>query len=421
MAEEGETKPVAKGFSFSDVDKDLVTDILAVYDSTALLQEYSVFEPDFSRGIVSKYASLLDRRKDRIIGHTAIKITYKLPGKPDNVQEKVVILKSKITSDELVDFMYILFENEDDDDKIKAAMKKGWGVLGCHMSDHREIEFVRLEDDVLKSIQPQCYWGRKNEKQGIFVFAMEYLDNVNFIHPEDLFSMNYKDIVALFSGIAVFHARFFGQTDKIPVNLRQYLSKANKSFLEAGAEWRTLLKASHSSMPNLVTPTVYRVTMAIIENLGYLGDTLDDFPVALIQQDCSFRNFCLRRDPVPHGKQRLCLYDWEFATIGPPQMDLAYLLSNTPYQHWKHVMHMYQFCLKEEVKRQCPQFLSYLEDGLFFKIFDLCVMYVLIRYTCISALACRKLQYTGIADTGTYNCFEYIKSLTKFPFLSKIL
>jgi thioester reductase-like protein len=43
----------------------------------------------------------------------------------------------------------------------------------------------------------------------------------------------------------------------------------------------------------------------------------------LIHNDCNPRNLGLRHDPDGY---RLCIYDWELATIGPPQRDLAELL-----------------------------------------------------------------------------------------------
>ena len=46
-------------------------------------------------------------------------------------------------------------------------------------------------------------------------------------------------------------------------------------------------------------------------------------PVTLIHNDCNPRNIALRRDGDGY---RLCAYDWELATIGRPQRDLAELL-----------------------------------------------------------------------------------------------
>jgi aminoglycoside phosphotransferase (APT) family kinase protein len=47
-------------------------------------------------------------------------------------------------------------------------------------------------------------------------------------------------------------------------------------------------------------------------------------PQTLIHNDFNPRNLALRRDS---GRLRLCAFDWELATIGMPQRDLAEFLS----------------------------------------------------------------------------------------------
>jgi len=50
---------------------------------------------------------------------------------------------------------------------------------------------------------------------------------------------------------------------------------------------------------------------------------LDESPQALIHNDFNPRNICLRDRA---GSLSLCAYDWELATLGAPQRDLAELL-----------------------------------------------------------------------------------------------
>jgi aminoglycoside phosphotransferase (APT) family kinase protein len=52
-------------------------------------------------------------------------------------------------------------------------------------------------------------------------------------------------------------------------------------------------------------------------------------PQTLIHNDFNPRNIAIRRAPAPDGRAdglRLCAYDWELATLGAPQRDLAELL-----------------------------------------------------------------------------------------------
>ena len=51
---------------------------------------------------------------------------------------------------------------------------------------------------------------------------------------------------------------------------------------------------------------------------------IDRSPRTLIHNDCNPRNVALRHDA---GGYRLCAYDWELATLGPPQRDAIELLT----------------------------------------------------------------------------------------------
>ena len=51
-------------------------------------------------------------------------------------------------------------------------------------------------------------------------------------------------------------------------------------------------------------------------------------PLTLIHNDCNPRNICLHKQDSGHSA-RMCLYDWELATLDTPQRDLAEFLTFT--------------------------------------------------------------------------------------------
>lgn len=54
---------------------------------------------------------------------------------------------------------------------------------------------------------------------------------------------------------------------------------------------------------------------------------LTSAPLTLIHNDCNPRNICLHA--FNGGESRMCLYDWELATLDVPQRDVAEFLTFT--------------------------------------------------------------------------------------------
>ncbi len=106
-----------------------------------------------------------------------------------------------------------------------------------------------------------------------------------------------------------------------------------------------------------------------IDHIPQIWAVLDTAPSTMIHNDCNPRNICLRRntapsvpsvpapppgdaDSLPYPDQRsLCMYDWELATIGVPQRDLAEFLAFTlqpsaSKETWDELMEFYRLHLQ---------------------------------------------------------------------------
>ena len=100
---------------------------------------------------------------------------------------------------------------------------------------------------------------------------------------------------------------------------------------------------------------------AAIAYLPQMVAELASAPITLIHNDCNPRNICLRKEPttesmnhfqtttpgrVPYSDPRImCIYDWELATIGVPQHDLAEFLAFTiqPTTPFKERLELIEF------------------------------------------------------------------------------
>ena len=120
-----------------------------------------------------------------------------------------------------------------------------------------------------------------------------------------------------------------------------------------------------------------------IDSLPVIWATFEGAPPTLIHNDCSPRNICLRRppsrpslssphppltrrsggasDPIPFQDPRsLCIYDWELATVGVAQYDVAEFLSftlqpSTPPAVWLDLLEFHRHHLEYYSGVNLPQ------------------------------------------------------------------
>jgi hypothetical protein len=103
--------------------------------------------------------------------------------------------------------------------------------------------------------------------------------------------------------------------------------------------WSALAAHASPSFCAWADPAISAIHRRLIADVGRWWHTLEAAPRTLIHNDFNPRNICLRQTD---RRLSLCAYDWELATIGVPQRDLAELLcfvlppdvSNTTVEEW---------------------------------------------------------------------------------------
>ena len=117
-----------------------------------------------------------------------------------------------------------------------------------------------------------------------------------------------------------------------------------------------------------------------INSIPHIWSVLDTAPQTMIHNDCNPRNMCLRKfkEPtipnhppltsqtqpgsgfVPYSDpRRVCIYDWELATIAVPQHDLAEFLAFTlqpssSVQTWTELTEFYRQHLQHYSDMEFP-------------------------------------------------------------------
>jgi aminoglycoside phosphotransferase (APT) family kinase protein len=130
-----------------------------------------------------------------------------------------------------------------------------------------------------------------------------------------------RHVATAIHGLASLHAVWFGRGAEL--RARPWLGhvRSTRDFLEMGDLWTALAEHAAPAFSAWAGAALPALHAALIERAPRWRPALDVGPQTLIHGDFNPRNLCLR-----DAGRRLCAYDWELATLGAPQRDLAELL-----------------------------------------------------------------------------------------------
>lgn len=415
-----------KGFTLGHLTDELFQHILMNIDSTAKLSGWK--KVDFN----TKYGTASTMQNDsRIVGFLAVEIYNYLPHS-DQIQTKKIIFKSKVRGCDTLSYLSGL--NPELGEEGKHAWRKlleGRGFIDIHLN---ELKHVQRRD--LHPVMPDIYWCLVDEDKDIFVFAMEFISPENFTHTDTLHteSWNEESISKVIRGLAFMHATYFGKCGvDSTVDCKEYFDSTSESKLSLDdilMNRRVLLEKCQTIYPDLLSKNQYSVTFKLLENFKLLYKEMENYPNTLIHRDVSLLNLCLRKDPKPNNEY-LCLYDWDTACIGPPQIDLTAFLSyslaeNATENVWNKYINLYISEMKSQLLKRrlgSPELNNHcLDVDEFQKVFDICMIENFLRYL---------LVYCGMGVLSTFGPvitrvnsvrIHYILSAAKRnKFLSEIL
>ena len=112
----------------------------------------------------------------------------------------------------------------------------------------------------------------------------------------------------------------------------------SEKMVEMTGLWEALEVHAAEEFPALVPRRTLQYYLSFVRSLETWWPRMEAMPRTLIHNDFNPRNIAIRPDI---NGDRLCAYDWELATLGVPQHDLAELLIFTlsPNVEHEEVMH----------------------------------------------------------------------------------
>ena len=218
------------------------------------------------------------------------------------------------------------------DPAVGRAYRRHIGRIGFAASDAREIAVYRQTDPRITKHLPRVLGTAADEPSGTWVAVLEdvrgaaLVDSVD--RPED---WGQAEIGAAVDGLAALHAVWLGRDDELQRKPWIGHVPTASAFEEMTDLWTALADHAGPHFSAWADPDIAQIHQRLVACAGDWWQPLEEGPRTLIHYDFNPRNVCLRStlkgwSGADGERLRLCAYDWELATLGAPQRDLAEFL-----------------------------------------------------------------------------------------------
>jgi hydroxymethylglutaryl-CoA reductase (NADPH) len=207
---------------------------------------------------------------------------------------------------------------------LAASFSKHKGRLEVTGSDRREVSIYELDEPRLRDHMPVVYGTVSDPEREAYVVILERLHSVELKDSADeVCDWTEEHVLAAIEGIAAVHSIWYGREDDLGARPWIEPVQSAESMVEMMPLWRALIDHGRGEFPRWISERDRRLVHRAIEAIPQWWQEYQEMPRTLVHNDFNPRNLCFRRG---EDGLRLCLYDWELATMAPPQRDLAELL-----------------------------------------------------------------------------------------------
>jgi hydroxymethylglutaryl-CoA reductase (NADPH) len=195
------------------------------------------------------------------------------------------------------------------------------GVAGSHL---REVAIYAQADARLRRHMPVCYATWSLDAETSWGVVLERLCDMEIMNAADSVAPWHDEAVAAaIDGLAAIHAVWLGRHAELSAQpwMRHVTASHNVSRLVPF--WRALAGHAAGEFGRWAGSRFVRTHHELVDTVAQWWPALEALPQTLIHHDFNPRNIGLRRQA---GQLHLVAYDWELATMGAPQRDLAEFL-----------------------------------------------------------------------------------------------
>ncbi len=199
------------------------------------------------------------------------------------------------------------------------------GFRGCHI---RELAILGASDERMRPYVPKIHGVFRQDDREIFMLVEENLRDLLFMDSaDDTSSWRPVHIQAAICGISEIHSIWYGREAELIQQpwLTEFPTRAG--MLEKQRLWELLGVHAREEFPEWFSEEDLELYQAILHEIDHWWAEIEKMPRTLIHNDFNPRNLAFRKDS--EQSLRLCVYDWELATLHLPQHDLVELLGFT--------------------------------------------------------------------------------------------
>ena len=196
--------------------------------------------------------------------------------------------------------------------------------LGLAGSHERELALYDLDEPRLRRYMPACLGIQRNVPVGRWALLLEYLSEAEAGHTCP--RADAADMVTLLNDLAAIHAVWYRREPELAALPWLAAMPDTARMLDMTPLWRELADFAAPWFTAWCGGEIRTLQAGFIASLDDWWPRLRALPGTLIHNDFNPRNLVMRRI---EGQSRLCAFDWELASQGTPQHDLAELLCFT--------------------------------------------------------------------------------------------
>lgn len=262
----------------------------------------------YGDGISSELGALAERRK--LTGLYPLSVGW---SSADGSTGAELVAKVKSRGDEIVGGIAKLLSLCGPE---PAAAWRRWGADTVFADAHRrELAVYRRPEPALRELLPRCYGLLEDDEREAYVILMERL-------RDDGGPWHAGRIEDALRAVGAVHGHWLGRDQEILAEGWLHHVPEPAQLAKARELWAALVRHAAAELPELLDPGCRDILLDVVESADHWTQELHAVPRTLVHNDFNPRNLAVRDG-------RVVAYDWELATVGPPQRDAVELLAFT--------------------------------------------------------------------------------------------
>jgi thioester reductase-like protein len=208
--------------------------------------------------------------------------------------------------------------------QLFRRFKHRFCASGCHV---RELAIYDQQDIRFRRHAPRVFATVRDDERAESILVLESLSGTELMDSAaDVSGWQQLHFDSAVHGIAEFHAIWYRREQELLAQLWLGHSMAASEMAEMKDLWTVLADHAAGYFSNAIGCDIRPLQQELISTVGQWWQSLETMPRTLIHNDFNPRNITFKRT---ESGVRLCAFDWELATLGVPQHDLAELLCFT--------------------------------------------------------------------------------------------